>query len=86
MQIVDEMTGEVLPAVSGSSMPSFVINMNGVRTRTFRWELLTQNTEALAPAAATAKAAMSLRSVKASAQTARPAFDLDKPPVFDERQ
>ena len=88
MQVVDETTGEVLPVVTGDAMTAFVVNMNGATTRTFRWELLTEDTQAVASAAQSVKA---VETAQVSAEKAlhtpqKPSIDLNKPPVFDERK
>ena len=87
MQVVDEATGETLPVVEGTQMPAFVVNMNGSTTRTFRWELLTQNSNATTPTAAPVRVQKAARSfLKRSAVYRKPVFDLSKPPLFIESE
>lgn len=85
MQVVDEATGETLPAVADGQMPAFVINMDSKNERTFRWELLTTNSNATVPTAAPVKVKRSARRfLRESVTVKRPVFDLDHPPVFKE--
>ena len=85
MQVVDEKSGEVLPVVNGTKMPAFFINMNGEKTRSFRWELLTQNTNATTPSAAPIRIQHAARSfIKEVSEPKKPSFDLSKPPMIKE--
>lgn len=79
MQVVDETTGEILPVVTGHSMTAFVIDMNGATERTFRWELLTQKTQAKA----TQQEAVARARRSARMRLRKPSFDLDRPPLFE---
>jgi len=82
MQIVDETTGETYPAVSGNATPSFRVRMNGSLTRTFRWELLTTDSNATVSTPVSV-ATVALRN---AALVSKSTFDLQHPPVFDETE
>ncbi len=80
MQIVDEATGEKLPAVKGAVLPVFRIEMNGRNSRTFRWEVLTHNVNVSAPSAAPVRVFRS--GARHLIQHEGPVFDLSSPPSF----
>jgi hypothetical protein len=83
MQVVDEASGETLPVIVNGQTPSFVINMNGENRRTFRWELLTQNSNATVPSAAPVRVQQNARAFIRSASQPKPVeFDLSRPPEF----
>ncbi len=83
MQVVDESSGQILPVSSNGQTPAFIINMGGENTRTFRWELLTQNSNATAPSAAPVRVQKNARAFIRSASQPKPVeFDLSRPPEF----
>ena len=83
MQVIDERSGEVLPVSVNGQAPAFIVNMDGQNTRTFRWELLTQNSNATARSAAPLRVQKNARAFIRSASKPKPLeFDLSKPPMF----
>ena len=85
MQVVDEKSGNVLPAVKNGTAPAFVVNMGGESTRRFRWELLTQNVNTTATSAAPIRIQHAARRfIKEVSEPRQPAFDLNKPPMIEE--
>ncbi len=84
MQVVDEKSGEVLPVVSDNKTPAFIINMDGENTRSFRWELLTQNTNATTPSAAPVRVQRAARRfIREVSEPRESEFDLTKPPMIE---
>ena len=83
MQVVDEKTGKTLPAAVNGQAPAFIINMDGEKTRTFRWELLTSNANATVPSVSPVRIQKAASRFLREASEPKPVeFDLGKPPMF----
>ena len=84
MRVVDEQSGRTLPAIQGTNLPVFRIQMNGQTSRRFRWELLTHNVNVSVPSAAPVRILSPKEPRGLSPLRKRePIFDLSRPPSFD---
>lgn len=84
MQIVDEGSGEVVPVLNADDKSYVLFNMEGSKTRIFRWELLPFESEATEGSSEiTVKYARKF--FKRFESAAHKTFDLGKPPKRDRR-
>jgi len=84
MQVVDESSGVKLPVSVNGKAPSFIVNMNGKSTKSFRWDLLTEAVKTSKVPEVPDKQNNVHTFLRAVGQPKKPLFDLSQPPVFVE--
>jgi len=82
MQVVDEESGETVPVATKGKMNSITFTMDGSHSRTFRWELLSEENSATGTSTAEKKS-FSVRSMRVKLRESL-GFDLSKPPITKE--
>ncbi|ADV46954.1 hypothetical protein [Nitratifractor salsuginis] len=87
MRVVDMKSGETVPVITKGKMNSITFAMTGSHSRTFRWELLTEENMATEAAVSEEKGTSSLwKRVERIRQEKKVKFDLSKPPTIKGNQ